>query len=282
MGIASLVLGIIGLLVSFTWFADLSLICGIIAIVLGIIALVKKQAKGMAIAGIICATIGVIIVFAQPGVSSDGSKGTGVTSDSGSATQKQVSVSTENVVIEKVGLTKAGDLVLKVTNNNEGAVCLSDITTNFKDANGTFQLTKNANQSFVCIPAKSTTYVYDWGFEEDYSKYPITEFTCTLANISEDFIYNGITLTSNDNGSEIAVTLKNDSGESISDPRALVVYYKGDTIVGVVEAYPGSMDATIANGSESYLNAKYPEDKNYNKVSFDKFEVYYTSASKSR
>lgn len=279
MGIASLILGIISFCVSFTWFADFSLICGIIAVVLGIISLVKKKAKGTAIAGVILAVLGIVVVFSQPSAT-NGTSGTGVTSDSGSSKQQKVSVSTENVLMEKVGITKAGDLVIKVTNNNEGAVCLSEITTNFKDANGVFQLSKNADQSFVCIPAKSTTYVYDWGFEQDYSQYPNCEFTCTLANISDSFVYNGITLTSTDNGSKIAVTVKNDSGETISSPEVIALYYQGDTIVGAETGYSSS-NSPITNGTEGYLNVDYPEDSKYKAVSFDKYEVYFIQADKS-
>ena len=63
MGIASLILGIIGLLISLTIFKDLSLILTILGIVLGIIAIIKKKSKGMAIAGIILSVLGLIFVF---------------------------------------------------------------------------------------------------------------------------------------------------------------------------------------------------------------------------
>ena len=45
MGIASLILGIIGMLISLTIFKDLSLILCILALVLGIISIVKKKSK---------------------------------------------------------------------------------------------------------------------------------------------------------------------------------------------------------------------------------------------
>ena len=63
MGVASLILGIISFLVSFSFFKDFSLICGVIAIVLGIIAIVKKKGKGMAIAGVILSVLGCIILY---------------------------------------------------------------------------------------------------------------------------------------------------------------------------------------------------------------------------
>ena len=43
MGVSSLILGILSFLISLTWFADLSLILGVLALVLGIIAIVKKN-----------------------------------------------------------------------------------------------------------------------------------------------------------------------------------------------------------------------------------------------
>ncbi len=66
MGISSLILGIIGLLVSLSWFKDLSLIVSIVGLVLGIVSLVKKQNKGLSIAGIILTVLSIIILFATP------------------------------------------------------------------------------------------------------------------------------------------------------------------------------------------------------------------------
>lgn len=63
MGVSSLVLGIISFLVAFSFFKDFSLICGVISIVLGIIAIVKKKGKGMAIAGVILSVLGCVILF---------------------------------------------------------------------------------------------------------------------------------------------------------------------------------------------------------------------------
>ena len=67
MAIASLILGIICLLVSFSIFKDMSLICGVIGIVLGIIAIVKKKGKVLAIIAIILSIIGLIVLFSDGG-----------------------------------------------------------------------------------------------------------------------------------------------------------------------------------------------------------------------
>lgn len=273
LGIASLILGIIGLLISLTIFKDLSLILTILGIVLGIIAIIKKKNKGMAIAGVILSVLGLILCFSVD--SNNSSIDTGITNNSGSGTSI-VPVTTEKVKVEKVGLTKAGDLVVKVTNNNKGSVCLSSIIANFKDSSGNFALKKEAENSFVVIPAESYTLVYFWGFKENYSQYPKVSFKTELASISEYFATTGIKLSSNNTGSQIAVTLRNNSGKTIGSSNVVVIYYNGNKVVGAETGYDNS---TTSNGSEAYINVAYPKDSNYDNVSFDKFEVYYINAS---
>lgn len=72
MAIASLILGIICLLVSFSIFKDMSLICGVIGIVLGIIAIVKKKGKVLAIIAIVLSIIGLIVLFSDGGKDNSG------------------------------------------------------------------------------------------------------------------------------------------------------------------------------------------------------------------
>lgn len=62
LGIASMVLGILTILsiCCSSVVPFLPVILGIVSIVLGIIQLVKNDAKGMAIAGIICSVVGII------------------------------------------------------------------------------------------------------------------------------------------------------------------------------------------------------------------------------
>jgi len=273
MGIASLILGIIGMLVSLTIFKDLSLILCVLSVVLGIISIVKKQSKGLAIAGVILSVLGLILCFMVDSGTSN--QGTGITNDSGSGS-KTVSVSIDKVEVEKIGLTKAGDLVIKVTNNNEGSVCLSSITANFKDSNGNFALSKGTENSFIVIPGKSSMMTYLWGYDEDYSQYPEVTFKSQLANISDDFAHSGIDISSNNTGKQIAVTIKNTSGKTIEDATVVVIYYSGDSVVG---AETGYTDSSANDGEETYINVNYPEDSNYDEVSFDKFDVYYVHAS---
>lgn len=273
MGIASLILGILSFFISVSWFKDLALILGILGGVLGTIAIAKKKSKGLGITGVILSVIGLVVLFSSPS-STDGITGTGITADSGNGT-KRVSVSIENVIMEKVGITKSGDFVIKVTNNNEGSVCLSSISTVYKDENGTFMKKVSSNNNFVCIPAKSSTLVYNSGFDEKFEQYAQCEFLCELANISENFVYSNVILSSNDTGKQISVEIKNETGKVLADCEVVVAFYSNNELVGIETG--SSYDNTQVGGS-AYINVDYPNDLNYDKVSFDKYEVHYIRA----
>lgn len=184
-------------------------------------------------------------------------------------------VSKDNIEVEKVGLTKAGDLVVKVTNNNEDSVCISQIKANFKDENNNFVYSDNAYTSYVVIPGKTTILTYFWGYGEEYDKYPNVVFQTELANSLDSFVYSGIELKANNTGDQIAVTVKNNSGEQISSVQVVVIYYQDDIVVG---AERGSTSSSAADGEETYINVEYPKDNTYKDVSFDKYELYYINA----
>lgn len=272
MGISSMILGILSFLISMSWFQDLSLILGVLAVVLGIIAIVKKKSKGFGIAGVVLSVLALIIMFSSNDNIS--TTGRGITTDSGNGTKK-VSVSTDKVVMEKAGITKSGDFVIKVTNNNEGSVCLSTITTVYKDEDDNFVEKVEANESFVCIPANSSTFVYNWGYDKKFSKYPKYEFYCELANIPENFIYNNLDITSKNTGKQIAVTALNKTEETIESINVVAVYYKKNELVGIENGYA---DEKVSPNSKAYINIDYPDDSNYDEVAFDKYEIYYINA----
>jgi len=69
MGIASMILGILSLMISLTIFKDMSLILGVLAFVLGMIAIFRKKGRGFGIAGVILTVIAMVILFS--GDSSD-------------------------------------------------------------------------------------------------------------------------------------------------------------------------------------------------------------------
>lgn len=89
MQIAALILGILGFLISFSSFADLSLILSILGIVLGIIALRKSDTgKAMCIIAIILSVLGLFICFSDD----SGNTNTQSSSNSSQNTQQTLKV----------------------------------------------------------------------------------------------------------------------------------------------------------------------------------------------
>lgn len=185
----------------------------------------------------------------------------------------------ENIEIEALGITKSGDFAIKVTNNNDVPVNIDTVSTIFKDENGTFMEKVETYDSYICIDANSETIVYDWGFDEDFSQYQNYEFSFDLSNIAEDFLYSNFEVSSTDTGDQISVQIKNNNSESVESIDVNVVYYENGSIVGIQSGY--SYDSTIAEGESAYINVYYPEDADYNEVSFDEYEIYITQADKS-
>lgn len=63
-GVASLVLGIIGICISFIPIVNyLSFVLGLLALIFGIVSLIKKASKGMAIAGLILGVLAIIVAY---------------------------------------------------------------------------------------------------------------------------------------------------------------------------------------------------------------------------
>ena len=68
MGIASLVLGIVSVVISFVPFSGIiALVPAIVGLILGIVDAVKKskaeQPKGMSIAGIVCSAVAIVLII---------------------------------------------------------------------------------------------------------------------------------------------------------------------------------------------------------------------------
>lgn len=185
----------------------------------------------------------------------------------------------ENIEIEALGITKNGDFAIKVINNNEVPVNIDNVSTIFKDENGTFMKKAETYDSFFCIAANSEVIVYDWGFDENFSQYPNYEFDFSLSNISDDFLYNNFEVSSTDTGDQISIQVKNNNHESIESMKVNVVYYENESIVGIQSGY--SYDSTVAEGDSAYINVYYPEDSDYNEVSFDRYEIYIVQANKN-
>lgn len=279
MGIASLVLGIISIIIAFVpliWI--LSIITAITGLVFGIISLVKKQHKGQSVAGIVLCTITILLVIIT--LNSNFSN-TNTTTSTNIETGKQETISNEelrkNIVIEALGIAKNGDFIIKVTNNNNIPVCFSTVETVFKDKDNNFMKKANTDSSFFGVGAKSETIVFDNGYSEDFSIYPNYEFNFEFANIYDDFVYDNFEITANNTGNQISVQVKNNNDTALSDINVNIVYYANEKVVGCETGYCHT--TTSANGT-AYINVEYPKDSKYNNVKFDNYKAYLVQASK--
>ena len=108
MSIAALILSILGFLISLSIFKDLSLILCVLAIVLGIIALVKKKGKVICIISIVLAVFGLIFVFSE-------NNGTTVTSQNTNKEETKTYGLNEEIAINVSG----NEYVLTITGIQE-------------------------------------------------------------------------------------------------------------------------------------------------------------------
>ena len=147
MAVASLVLGIIAFIVSFSIFKDFSLILAVIGIVLGIISIFKKKSKGLSIVGVVLAIISFIILF------TGGNSNTTITNSNGTNTQ--------NCKIGDTITIKSGsgdEYTLQITDVKQ-----SDERNEFSDKEPAQVFIIDYNYS--CTKTESGVYVSDMNFK---------------------------------------------------------------------------------------------------------------------
>lgn len=285
MEIASLVLGIVSIIIAFVPFIwILSIVVAIVGLVLGIIALVKKKERTKSIIGIILCIITILLVIVTLQDISNTFNNIETTTSTNIKTGEQETTDNEelkkNITIEAIGLTESGDFAFKIKNNNNQAVFVDTVNTIFKDSNGNFMEKAESNAQFFGIGANSEIINYAWGYDKDFSKYPNYEFEIELSSewMAEDIVVDNFEIIANDTGKQVSVQVKNNNDSTLSSINVLVAYYRNGVIVGCVDGYAN--DTTTSAGGTAYINVNYPEDENYKEVSFDKYEAYLIEANK--
>jgi len=206
----------------------------------------------------------------------------GVSSDTGEAkTNSTSSISKDKIQIELATIAKNGDAVFKITNNNDSVAYIADVTANFKDSNGNFALSESFDMPNFVIPANGYVYNMVYKTDQDFSQYPDVSFTFDVQDpvdytFGESVVTSGLDISSQDTGSQIAVTVKNNTGKTISHVWICATYFQGDEIVGVTVT---SNDPTTPADGEAYINAEYPQNSNFDNISFDRYEVCYLMAA---
>lgn len=285
MGIASLVLGIVSIIlifVPFIWI--ISIVTAIVGLILGIISLIKKENKGKCIAGIVLSVLTILLSIFNISNALDMMENTTADSLTTIITGKQETVTDDelksNIVIKSIGITKNGDFAFSIENNNNQNVYIDTINVVFKDEDGNFMKKESSDAQFFGVKANSKIINYVWGYDEDFSKYPNYEFEIELSSdwIIENETIDNFEVISNNTGEQISVQVKNNNDFDLRSIIVLVAYYKDDKIVGCVNGYANDT-TTSANGT-AYINVDYPEDSEYDEVQFDDYEIFLISADK--
>ena len=286
MGIASLILGIISIILAFVPFIwMLTVVTSIVGLVLGILSLVKKINKGQSIAGIVLCAITLILAIISFQNIFNSFSDVDTTTSTNIETGKQETTSNEklkkNITIESTGITANGDFSFKVTNNNNQAVFINTINVIFKDKDGNFMEKLSSNASYFGISANSEVINYLSGYDTDFSKYPNYEFELELDDgwVAEDILIDNFEITANNTGKQISVQLKNNNESACKDIKMVAAFYKDDSIVGCTEGF--EFDSTVSANGTAYINIHYPMDSDYDDVKFDDYKVYLLSADKA-
>lgn len=233
---------------------------------------------------IVCVISSIVILSNSNKNTSTGITTTYSDTSNNSRERSQKTISDEelksNIEIEPLGIVKNGDFVIKVNNNNDVPICISDLEVIFKDNNNNFIEKKEVDSSFFGIDKKSETVVYVYSYSDDnFTKYSNYEFNYEFANIYDSFVYSNFEINANNTGKQISVTVKNNNDIDLSSILVNVVYYFDNQIVGCETGY-ANQTTTSANGT-AYINVDYPENSDYDKVKFNDYKVYLVQAGKA-
>ena len=170
------------------------------------------------------------------------------------------------------GEFKEKTVVLKIDNNNKKPVYVN-VSFEMYDAEGNMLYNKEV---YVRVGANNSAYAVAI---QDQEEDTFVSYKYTLKNMDEELdsyekIYSNIAYTYNDNGRHINVTYTN-NGKRTTTVYGLVLYYKNNNLVAVVEANEYNLMPT----STREVEARYPVESSTKKIAFDRFEFVLNEVS---
>jgi len=184
--------------------------------------------------------------------------------------------STDDISTEVIGIAVNGDYILKLKNNTNNDIYIKHVVPTFYNTNG--EVVKNVviNDSFFCIPANKEIVTFCWGYGMDFSNY---SHKSTNFETSEPFytFQTNLATTAEDTGTQLNVTVTNNSETAIDNIHLNVVYYKDGKIIGIEDS-TSSGKIINPNGGQAVLDVSYPLDKKYAEIPYDSYEIYIVSA----
>lgn len=185
--------------------------------------------------------------------------------------------SKENIIIEKLAVTHKDTFVFNIKNNNNSKVVIDEISIILKDENGNFVKKVDCMDSNIPLDAGQETISYFWNDDEldNFENYSNYEFTFEINDTTSSYyINNNFEINSNDNGKQLAVTIKNNNKDDVM-VLFNVLYYKDNKIIG----FSGlNITDVISGNSQGYINIDYPYDENGKTLKFDNYKLYLVKA----
>lgn len=189
------------------------------------------------------------------------SKETGKSSAS-ATTNLEKNIQTSGSVAEN------GKLIVFTANKNSEPVDM-EIEVEFYDNAGV--IVGSDSENFTAVGANSEVAVEMYKTPENWANYKIY---VDVESTREKSYFNDLQITHSNNGSDIAVQVKNNSNDQIDYITVAVVYYQGEKVVGIEDG----IETDIKSGRSANFNIYYAHDRNYRDVPFDSYKVFVTEA----
>lgn len=184
-----------------------------------------------------------------------------------------------NIKTEVVGITEAGDYAIKLSNENDIQVYIEDVIVKFFDEEGNFAKKESTYDNFFCIPANGEIITYIWGYEQDFGQYAKSEIDVTFLEPFYEYFTENFEIKSNDTGEQIAITVVNNNNSDLDFISVNIAFFRDGQVIGIENGISWE-EGIEANGGTAYINVPYPQNDDYEDVSYDDFQVYLISAYK--
>lgn len=276
LSILSLVLGIVGLIA-------VVIVIGIVpciaALILGIIAITKKQNVGMAVGGIVTSSIGIVVFLIILLSPSSPSSGTVVKNSADSETVEAETESSDNsltladmVDAELYYFENMGDTyAFVVATNNSDVTVDVDANLTVKGSDGNAISTSSSN---ICGIAPSGSYPL-WNHLDGISVSGIDniDYTVTVTKSSATSVTNMLDCSIEATNSDgVIVKATNSGSEDIDFPEAFAIFFQGGKPIGFGNIFLDnvSSDCILQSGQTVTKTIEC-----YSDGSFDDVKLYY-------
>lgn len=276
MAVASLVLGIVGLVFSFFYVGG---VLGIIGLILSILV-IRKEKNGMAIGGLVCSAIAIFItlIVIIAGVANKDGSTTGsietnnneVTTEDAGGDKKSGNLAEQMQVKEYSCMDSLGDRMVAfyITNPTDKDVSISmNITA--KDEAG--NALASSSQSESAISPNSSVIIN--GYLDNVNMDAKIDYSMDVKAVSSSISATpNISMTNNINGDKVVLTATNNGNQDARFLQAQAIFLKGGEMVNAGMTYLVGDESTIKAGE-----TRTGEISCYTRGGFDEVLVTYTA-----